>query len=142
MYKTEKLVFEILDSVGLIEHISDSFVSDDNFEAINTQIDSDFDLLLELGKIKTKDSHIYSIDEYYYCKPRLWTLYFSLLASRQLNANISLDEEELTYLRTLLPLKLEGNVPVSRSSKAINEVLEMKIPQVNIWPDFAFSNKE
>lgn len=76
MYKTEKLVFEILDSVGLIEHISDSFVSDDNFEAINTQIDSDFDLLLELGKIKTKDSHIYSIDEYYYCKPKLWTLYF------------------------------------------------------------------
>lgn len=142
MYKTEKLVFEILDSVGLIEHISDSFVSDDNFEAINTQIDSDFDLLLELGKIKTKDSHIYSIDEYYYCKPKLWTLYFSLLASRQLNANISLDEEELTYLRTLLPLKLEGNVPVSRSSKAINEVLEMKIPQVNIWPNFAFSNKE
>lgn len=44
MYKTEKLVFEILDSVGLIEHISDSFVSDDNFEAINTQIDSDFDV--------------------------------------------------------------------------------------------------
>ena len=81
MQKTGKLVFELLDSVGLIEHISDNFVSDDNYEAINKQIDSDFDLLLELGKVKTEDSHRYSIGECQYCKPRLWTLYFSLLAA-------------------------------------------------------------
>lgn len=142
MQKTGKLVFELLDSVGLIEHISENFVSDDNYEAINKQIDSDFDLLLELGKVKTEDSHIYSIGECQYCKPRLWTLYFSLLAARRLDANISLDKEELFYLRTLLPLKLYGDVSVSRSSNAINEILEMKIPQVNIWPKLAFNDKE
>lgn len=68
-------------------------------------------------------------------------MYFALLASRKLNANISLDEEELTYLRTLLPYKLAMDISVSRSSSAINEVLLMKIPQVNIWPEFTFSNK-
>lgn len=141
MFKTDKLVFEILDSVGLIQHISDNFVSVANYEAINKQIDDDFELLLENGVLKTQDSHIYSIGKNNYCQPMLWTLYFALLASRKLNANISLDEEELAYLRTLLPYKLSVDIPVSRSSNAINEILEMKIPQVDIWPEFIFSNK-
>lgn len=141
MFKTDKLVFEILDSVELIQHIGDNFVSQENYQAIYKQIDADFDLLLENKVLKKQDSHIYSIGKNRYCQPKLWTLYFALLASRKLNANISLDEEELTYLRTLLPYKLAMDISVSRSSSAINEVLLMKIPQVNIWPEFTFSNK-
>ena len=142
MHKTEKLVFEILDSVGLVERISDSFVSEKYYNVISEQIDSDFEFLLDRGFIKTTDSHIYNIGECRYCVPKLWTLYFALLASKRLDANISLNKEELTYLRTLLPLKLENNIPVSRASNAIDEVLEMKIPQVNIWPEFIFNDKE
>lgn len=142
MNKTEKMIFEILDSVGLVERISDSFVSEKYYNVISKQIDSDFELLLNRGLIKTIDSHIYNIGECRYCIPKLWTLYFALLASKRLDANISLNNEELTYLRTLLPLKLENNVPVSRASNAIDEVLEMKIPQVKIWPEFIFNDKE
>ena len=123
MNKTEKMIFEILDSVGLVERISDSFVSEKYYNVISKQIDSDFELLLNRGLIKTIDSHIYNIGECRYCIPKLWTLYFALLASKRLDANISLNNEELTYLRTLLPLKLENNVPVSRASNAIDEVL-------------------
>lgn len=142
MNKTEKLVFEILDSVGLIERINDKFVSEDNYEIIYKQIDYDFTLLQKMDLIKTTDSHIYSIGDCKFCVPKLWTLYFALLASKRLNANISLNIEELTYLRALLPLKLNDNVSVSRCSNAIDEVLEMKIPQVNIWPEFTLSNKD
>lgn len=142
MFKLNKMVFEILDSVGLIQRISDDFVSIHNYEIINRQINDDFELLLENGYMKTQDSHFYSIGENHYCQPMLWTLYFSLLASRKLNANVSLDEEELTYLRTLLPLKMESKIPVSRSDSAINEILEMKIPQVKIWPKFVFNDKK
>ena len=88
MNKTEKLVFEILDSVGLIERINDKFVSEDNYEIIYKQIDYDFTLLQKMDLIKTTDSHIYSIGDCKFCVPKLWTLYFALLASKRLNANI------------------------------------------------------
>lgn len=140
--KSNKLVFDILDSVGLIERISDDFVSDTKCFAINQSLDQDFDLLQKDGIMQSEDSHIYRMGNNIYCKPRLWTLYFSLLASRKLDANISLSAEEMDYLKAILPYRLEMSKSISNSTSAINDILEMKIPQVNIWPDFILSDKK
>jgi len=137
-----KRVYEILQNVGLIEIIDGNKITENDSDIIYKQIEEDIDLLYGNKLIKTEDKHLYYIGKYGYCIPKLWTLYASLLFSRRTNYNFSIEDEDFIYLNTLLPLKLNNEVFVGRRYTAINQVLELFLPEINIWPTFLFEKKD
>lgn len=142
IHKSAKLAYEILNSVGLVEIVDSNEIGKEESDIIFNQIEEDLELLQRQGVINRKDSHLYYIGENGYCQPALWTLYASLLYSRKNNCNFSLEEQELFYLRQLLRYKMNREVSVGRKASAVNEVLEMYLPEVRIWPDYIFSDKD
>lgn len=138
--KTIKLVFEILNSVNLIEILDSNQITEEDSTLIYDQITEDINLLKNNGMVKSDDGHMYSIDNYEYCMPMLWTLYASLVFSRRNNCNFSLDNSELSYLQTLLPIKLGRSVSIGEKASAISEVLELFIPEVDLWPEYLFQD--
>lgn len=138
--KTIKLVFEILNSVNLIEILDSNQITEEDSNLIYNQINEDINLLKNNGMVKSDDGHMYSIDNYEYCIPMLWTLYASLVFSRRNNCNFSLDNSELSYLQTLLPIKLGRNISIGEKTSAISEVLELFIPEVDLWPEYLFQD--
>lgn len=140
--KSAKLAYEILNSVGLVEIVDSNEIGEKESDIIFHQIEEDLEFLHSKGVINRQDDHLYYIGENGYCQPALWTLYASLAYSRKNNCNFSLEEQELFYLRTLLYYKMNRDVSVSRKASAVNEVLEMYLPEVRIWPDYLFSAKD
>lgn len=142
IHKSAKLTYEILNSVGLVEIVDSNEIGEEESDIIYKQIEEDLEFLQSKGVINRKDGHLYYIGENGYCQPALWTLYASLVYSRKNNCNFTLEEQELFYLRKLLHFKMNRDVPVSRKASAVNEVLEMYLPEVRIWPDYVFSAKD
>lgn len=140
--KAIKLVYEILHSVDLIEIVDSNEISEEDSQIIYNQIEEDLNILKNNGEVNTEDNHIYCIGSYRYCIPSLWTLYASLVYSRRNNCNFSLEEDQLVYLRKLLALKESQEFAVSRKSYAINEVLRMYLPEINIWPEYMFEDRK
>lgn len=138
--KTIKLVFEILKSVNLIEILDSNEISEDDSKLIYNQIDEDISLLKNNGLVKSDDGHLYSIGDYEYCVSMLWTLYASLIFSRRNDCNFSLEYSEFSYLQTLLPIKLGYSVSIGEKSSAISEVLDLFIPEVDLWPKYLFQD--
>lgn len=140
--KTMKLVYEILNSVNLIEVIQSNDISEEDSSLIYAQIDDDINLLKYHGFVNNEDDHMYSIANHEYCIPMLWSLYASLLFSRKENCSFSLEDSDLSYLNTLLPIKLGYDFSIGKKSSAINNILEMFLPEVQIWTEFLYENKE
>lgn len=140
--KAIKLVYEILQTVDLVEIVDSNDISEEDSQIIYNQIEEDLNILKNNGEVKTEDNHFYCIDNYNYCIPSLWTLYASLVYSRRNNCNFSLEEEQLVFLRKLLALKEAQEVTVSRKSYAINEVLSIYLPEIKIWPEYMFVDKD
>ena len=136
-----KLIYQILDSVGLVEIVDSNEISEKDSQTIYNQIEKDLELLEHSGDLTT-DGHIYSLGENDYCIPSLWTLYASLLYSYRNNCNFSLDNGELVFLRKILSYKCNKDISVSRKASAINEVIEMTLPMVRIWPEYFFEDKK
>lgn len=140
--RTMKMVYEILKSVGMIELVDSNGISEEDKALIYKQVESDIELLSSLDIINDNNDHLFYIGTESYCIPSLWTLYASLLYSRRTMSNFSLEDNELTYLRTLIPIKQGKEVPVSRKASAINNVLEMYLPELRLWPEYMFVKQE
>lgn len=143
--KAIKLIFEILKSVNLIEIIDISnVISKSQSDQIFDQIDSDLSLLAN-NYNTINDGHIIQMEENQYCAPALWTLYASILLSQLYNANFTLEENELDYLKKLLPLKLQNTLAINVGNKnnmAINEVLRLSLPSINLGHSYLFDSAE
>lgn len=124
----------------MVEIVDSNGISDEEGDLIYNQIKDDINWLREIGLASTQDDHMYSIGDYEYCVPILWSLYAEMLFSRRSNCNFCLDDRELAFLQTLLPLKLGQEVTIGRKSNAVAEVLEMYIPEVKLWPDYLLAN--
>lgn len=140
--KTARLTYEILDSVGLVERVESNEIGEEETNLIYDQVEEDLELLKSVGEIQKEDGHLYYMNKMHYCIPSLWTLYASMLYSRKHNCNFTLDESDLFYLRKLIPYKLGPKTVVSRKSAAINEVLEMTLPWIRIWPEYVYVDKQ
>lgn len=124
----------------MVEIVDSNGISDKEEELIYNQIKDDINWLREIGLASTQDEHMYSVGDYEYCVPMLWSLYAAMLFSRRSNCNFSLDNRELAFLQTLIPLKLGQEITIGRKSNAIAEVLEMYIPEVKLWPEYLLAN--
>lgn len=138
-----KHIYQILKSLDLVEIISDDVITTDMNKMIYSQIDSDISLMKNYKIIKKEVGHTFEINNIEYCIPSLWTLYAANILAYKFNSTYGLTPDYLNYLRTLLPLKYNSNLStVSKSSCAIHDVLEIAIPQINIWPDYVHTNPQ
>lgn len=142
IHKSAKLVYEILNSVGLVEIVDSNEIRKEESDYIFNQIEEDIEFLKEEGVITKEKGHLYYIDNNGYCIPALWTLYASLLYSRKHDCNFAIEEHELIYFRKLLQYKVNRDVVVNRNAAVVNEVLEMYLPEVRIWPEYLFETKK
>ena len=138
IHKAAKLVYEILHSIGLVEIVDSNEIGKEESDLIFDQIRKDIKYLKEEGVITRKEDHLYYIDNNGYCLPALWTLYASLVYSRKHDCNFSIEEHELVYLKKLLHYKVDRIIIVNRNTTAVNEVLEMSLPELRIWPEYLF----
>ncbi len=133
-----KLVYDILNSANLVEIIEKDAISNEESEMIHSQIVSDVQLLLDYHYLKAEnDMHFISPNNDMFCYPSLWALYATDFLSIKYNTAVGLSYEYMDYLRNLLSLKRQIEVPVlSKSSRVISDVLEMVLPQVSIWQPY------
>lgn len=134
--KSTKLIYTILNEVGLVNIIPDSCINKETAEDIFNQISSDLELL---GKKENTDHPLITIGDHCHCVPSLWTLYASLYLSRQNNASFMLSPREISYLKTIIPLKMQNvfTTPrIARRSTAINEVLQLTLPNFELGHDY------
>ena len=127
--KAVRLIYNILNDVGIVKVVSDSSISQEEGEALSKQIENDVELL---GDSVKEQGDRMKIGRYCYCLPALWTLYAALYLSRNNDACFMLDQSEVAYLKKVLPLKIGRQVRVASSTTAINEVLKMKLPELEL----------
>ena len=128
--KTVRLIYSILYDVGLVKVISDKSISQEEGDDLFKQIEDDIELLGDL--VKERGSRM-KIGRHCYCAPALWSLYAALYLSKNNNACFMLDKREMAFLKNVLPLKMGIPVRVSSSTSAINEVLSLKFPELELW---------
>lgn len=128
--KAVRLVYSILDDVGIVKVISDNSITKEEGDDLFKQIEDDIELFGDA--VKEKGNQM-KIGRHCYCGPALWTLYAALYLSRNNNACFMLDQSEMAYLKKVLPLKMGKQVKVASSTNAINEVLRMKMPELDLW---------
>ncbi len=128
--KAVRLVYSILNDVGIVKVISDNCITQEEGDDLYKQIEDDVELLGDL--VKEQGSRM-KIGRHCYCAPALWTLYAALYLSRNNNACFMLDQSEMAYLKKVLPLKMGMPVRVAASTSAINEVLNLKLPELELW---------
>lgn len=141
--KAIEIVFSILQDAGMVKIISDSEISQDNAEMLADRLRNDLSLLADI--IKTSDDEndpIMSIGDSHFCFPSLWTFYASLYLSFYHNAEFSLSADELSYLNILLPRKYGRYAEETGARIAIEEVLSLYLPSVQIGHPYLFENKE
>ena len=128
--KAVRLVYSILDDVGMVKVISDNSITREEGDDLYKQIEDDIELLGDL--VKEQGSRM-KIGRHCYCAPALWSLYAALYLSRNNNACFMLDKSEIAFLKKVLPLKMGIPVRVASSTSAINEVLSLKFPEIELW---------
>jgi len=128
--KVVRLIYGILNEVGIVKIISDNSITQEEGDDLLKQIEEDVKLLG--GTVKEKGNHL-KIGRHCYCVPALWTLYAALYLSRNNNACFMLDQSEMAYLKKILPLKMGIPVRIASSTSAINEVLKLKLPEFDLW---------
>lgn len=136
--RANKLIFERLDSEGLIEVIPDSIISLNRAESILDTIESDLTLLEDLYTTSNKENDpTMRMGQYCFCVPSLWTLYAAIEISRIYDASFSLRPEELAYLMALIPRKYNKQILEGRNV-AMDEVLSLYLPTVELGHDYVF----
>ena len=134
--KSLKLVFEILDSEGLIQIVPDTIISQSRAELILQSIMSDLELIEDLYKeSENEDDPLIRMGQYEFCVPSLWSLYAAIELSMDLGASFSLEEDELAYLAALIPRKFRKEIQAGRNM-AMDEVLSLYIPSVELGHDY------
>lgn len=128
--KAVRLVYSILDDVGMVKVIRDNSITQEEGDDLYKQIEDDIELLGDL--VKEQGSRM-KIGRHCYCAPALWSLYAALYLSRNNNACFMLDKSEIAFLKKVLPLKMGIPVRVASSTSAINEVLSLKFPEIELW---------
>lgn len=128
--KAVRLIYSILNDVGIVKVISDKSITQEEGDDLYRQIEDDIELM---GKEVEEQGNHMKIGKYCYCPPALWTLYAALYLSRNNNACFMLDQSEIAFLKKVLPLKTGLQVRIASSSAAINEVLNMKLPEFELW---------
>ena len=127
--KTVRLIYSILNDVGIVKVISDNSITQDDGVFILNKIEEDLE---QLGDSVKEQGDFMKIGRYCYCPPELWTLYAALYLSRNNNACFMLNQSEISFLKKLLPLKMDKQVRIASSTNAINEVLSMKLPSFEL----------
>lgn len=128
--KTVRHIYSILNEVGIVKVISDKSITQEEGNNLYNKIQEDIELLGDT--VKEQGSRM-KIGRYCYCAPALWTLYAALYLSRNNNACFMLDRSEMSFLKKILPLKMDKQVRIASSNTAINEVLKMKLPTFDLW---------
>lgn len=128
--KAVRLIYNILNDVGIVKVISDKSITQEEGDDLYSQIQDDIKLL---GDSVKEQGERMKIGRHCYCAPALWALYAALYLSRNNNACFMLDQSEMAFLKKLLPLKIGKQVRVASSSTAINEVLKMNLPAFELW---------
>ena len=128
--KTVRLIYSILNDVGIVKVISDKSITQEEGDNLYNKIQEDIELLGD--SVKEQGSRM-KIGRYCYCAPALWTLYAALYLSRNNNACFMLDQSEMSFLKKILPLKMDKQIRIASSNTAINEVLNMKLPSFELW---------
>ena len=128
--KTVRLIYSILNDVGIVKIISDKSITQEEGDNLYNKIQDDIELL---GDSVKEQGNRMKIGRYCYCAPALWSLYAALYLSRNNNACFMLDQSEMSFLKKILPLKMGKQVRIASSNTAINEVLYMKLPTFDLW---------
>lgn len=138
--KAVKLVYNILNDVGLVNIIPDDSITQEQAALIDEQICDDLEMLEDY--IKEDSDTMIKIANHCYCIPSLWSLYAALYLSQANNASFMLATHELDYLKLLLPLKLNRSVPIASRTSAINEILNIKLPHLELGHNYLFDTTE
>lgn len=142
--KVNKLVFEILESVGILEILKPNIISQETSDLLYEQIESDYDLLKNAGIAKdVENGHFVRMGDENYCRPMLWSLYAALLISQQNDATFLLKDSETEYLKNLWGIKYYGrDMLSSERNEVINNVLSIIFPDLSLGHDFLFDSKD
>lgn len=134
--KAVKLVFEKLDTEGLIQIVPDTIISQSRAELILQSIMSDLELIEDLYKESDNENDpLMRMGQYEFCVPSLWSLYAAIELSMNLGASFSLEEDELAYLAALFPRKFNKEIQAGRNI-AMYEVLSLYLPSVELGHDY------
>ena len=139
-----KLIFEILNSVGLVEIIDiKDIITEEYSLQLKEQICNDLELITkEYSEEITDDEHLIYLGRYGYCIPQLWTTYASLILSRCYNSSCLLEAHEINYLKHLFLLK-EMYIPeFKNSAPVIQKVLDICLPNHALGSNYLFDNSE
>lgn len=139
-WKAVKLVYSILNEVGLVNIIPDDSITQEHAAFLCNQIAEDIEILGE--NVKEDSNSMIKIANHCYCIPSLWSLYAALYLSKANNASFMLSTHEMDYLKLLLPIKLNRAVPIAKHTSAINEVLDIKLPNLELGHHYLFDAVE
>lgn len=139
--KAAKLVFEKLQSEGLVQLISDTIITPSRAEEILHNIKTDLQYIDDLyTESEEENDPVMTMGKFHFCVPSLWTLYAAIELSREFNASFSLTPDELAYLTTLIPRKYEKEIHAGRNM-AIYEVLNLYLPSVELGHAYLFDSE-
>jgi hypothetical protein len=144
-----KLVFDIVNSEGLIEIKKSSPVVDDILrEDIFTQVDHDIDQMKQLFPEKISQKNLSKkgdqgfnetiVDGYGYCPPYLWSIYSNLILARLWEANCLFDSTALNFLRFKFGISEFPREADSGRSKSFVTVFKSYLPNEPLLSTYVF----
>jgi len=135
-----KMIFELLDSYGMIDVVDTSrIITKELQEQIYSSIDEDLKLLAvendESGCI-IKDKNGYS-----YCIPKLWTAYASIIYSRLLNARCLSNESDLNFFKFKFENGSEYAKELKHKPEVFQKLFDVYLPNEPIAHPYLFDYK-
>lgn len=141
--KAVDIIFAKLFDAGFVKVISDSEINPGTAEELANRLTDDLDLLSDIIEESNDERDpIMSIGKSYFCFPSLWTFYASIYLSFYYNANFSLSNNELAFLKELIPRKYGNYIAETGAKIAMEEVLGLYLPELTIGHPYLFEDKE
>lgn len=140
--KAVDIIFSKLYDAGIVKVIPDSEIDSEIAEELSARLTNDLSLLSDIIEVSDNENDpIMTIGESHFCFPSLWTFYASIYLSFYHNVNFALSSDEFVFLKELIPRKYGKYIEESRTKVAMQEVLGLYLPAINIGHPYLFEDK-
>lgn len=144
--KAIKMIFELLDSYGLIDIVDASDViskelEKEIYDSINYDIQELSRLFPDVVTVDDKCEFL-KIDGYSYCIPQLWTIYASYFYSRHFDSNSLSTPHELNFFDYKINLGANKLPELKQKIDVFQKVLEINLPNEPIGHIYLYDNAQ
>jgi len=142
--KAIKMIFELLDSYGLIEVVNaEGIISKELENEIYLAIDNDIKKLATTFPERVTvddDCRFLKIDGMSYCVPELWTIYASFIYSRHFDSNSLSSPTELNYFDYKFSLGANKVNELNKKVDVFQNIFELNLPNEPIGHIYLYDN--